>query len=317
MLATSALAQEVELKAPQTKITNASAVRARTGPQVAAQEVMRVKLGTVLSAVARSADESEIGGKRDYWYRVKLPSGETAWVFGGLLADYDPARREEIFRRIIEERLKVEGLSFEDGMDLYSFVSDSLAGAVETSAKAEFELLRVLALSRSVMSIPFEERERPPYRDWYKAHEPELVYSEPSGSWLVRSEVLWSLERKYRGTPVAERIAWEAAQNPLPGECEGDEVCYFLYLSDTEGRYLSLYPNGPHAGEVLRNFEQALASADLKSLLGNKSGDVYAAEQRAELRKALAELRTTLPKTSGTQKATLLRTLDRLAPVGR
>src|SRR5262245_42599919 len=61
MLTASVLAQEVNLSEPRQKITTVSAVRARTGPQTAAQEITRLKLGTVVSAVARSADQSEIG----------------------------------------------------------------------------------------------------------------------------------------------------------------------------------------------------------------------------------------------------------------
>lgn len=315
-LAAHASAQEVKLAAPRQKITTASAVRARTAPQVAAEEVTRLKLGTILSAVARSGEEAEVGAKKDYWYRVQLPSGGSAWVFGGLLADYEPARRAEISRRIIDERLKAEQLSFEDGVDLYNFASAAAASASAPDARAEFELLRLLALGRSVASMPFDQRERPPYRDWYKAHEQEIVYSEPSASWLVRSELFWQLERKVHGTPAGERVAWEAAQNPLPGECEGDEVCHFLYLYDTEGRYLGLYPNGSHASEALKNLTEALASPDLESMLRSRGGDKYLAEQRAALRKALADLRLVVPKTSGPEKEPLLKILNRLPAAG-
>lgn len=313
MLAGAVRAQEVKLTEALSKITVASAVRVRTDPQVQAQEITRLKLGTIVNVAAHSVDESEIGGKKDYWYRVKLPSGESGWVFGGLLTDYTPARRAEIFRRIIDDRLKAESLSVEDGIDLYNFVSGRLDEATSRNDKGEIELLKLLALGRSVGSIPFDQRDRPPYRDWYRAHQGEIVYSEPSADWLVRSELFWELEKQYRGLPVAERIAWEAAQNRLPGECEGDAVCGFSYLSQTEGRYLSLYPNGSHAGEVLKHFEEALESDDLRSALANKGGDKYVAEAREELKKALAELRTTLSRTTNPGKAAVLKNLDGLS----
>ncbi|HEY0077001.1 MAG TPA: SH3 domain-containing protein [Pyrinomonadaceae bacterium] len=316
-LAASVRAQEVKLDAPQTRMTTVSAVRARSAPQVSATEVARLKLGTVLKATARSAEETEIGGKRDYWYLVSLPSGQSAWVFGGLTTPFDAARREEIVRRIIDERLKVEGMSFDDGVDFYNFVSGALAEAKDTNAKAEFELLRLLALGRAVSPIPYAERERAPYAQWYKAHEAEIVYSEPSGQWLLRSELFWNLERKYRATPTAERIAWEGAENPLPGECEGDEVCYFLYLNDTQGKYLSLYPNGAHASEVLKNFEQALASTEVESTLKSTSRDKYLIEQRDALKQALTQLRSTVAKTSAAEKAPVLRLLERLSAAAR
>jgi hypothetical protein len=55
------------------KITTVSAMRVRRAPQVAAEEVTRLKLGTVVSAVARSPGQDTVGGKTDYWYRVGLP----------------------------------------------------------------------------------------------------------------------------------------------------------------------------------------------------------------------------------------------------
>ena len=153
-LTSSVFGQEVTLSEARPKITTVSAVRARTGPQVAASEIMRLKLGTVVSAVAQSVDPAELGGTKDYWYRVNLPNGTPGWVFGGLLIDYDYSRRPEIFRRIIDERLKVEAMSFEDGVDYYNFVVSTLAEAKEPSAKGELELMRLHALGRAVAPNP-------------------------------------------------------------------------------------------------------------------------------------------------------------------
>ena len=40
--------------------------------------------------------EPIVAGKADYWYRVNLPNGESGWVFGGLLLDYNSRPREEL-----------------------------------------------------------------------------------------------------------------------------------------------------------------------------------------------------------------------------
>ncbi|HYP52431.1 MAG TPA: SH3 domain-containing protein, partial [Pyrinomonadaceae bacterium] len=122
-LVASVFAQEVGLGGARPKMTTASAVRARTEPHASAPEVTRLKLGTLINAVARTAEQAEVGGRKDYWFRVELPGGGSAWVFGALLADYDPARKSDIVRRVIDERLKVESMSFEDGVDFYNFVS--------------------------------------------------------------------------------------------------------------------------------------------------------------------------------------------------
>jgi hypothetical protein len=126
-LGVTASAQEVSLGGARQKITTASAVRLRAAPETGAAEVTRLKLGTVLSADARTAEQVEVGSRKDYWYRVALPGGQQGWVYGGLLADYDPARRAETVRRIVEERLKAESMSFDDAVDLYNFVEAALA----------------------------------------------------------------------------------------------------------------------------------------------------------------------------------------------
>ena len=61
----------------QEKITTVSAMRVRSAPQTSAQEITRLKLGTVVNATARSSDQDTVGGKTDYWYSVTLPNGGT------------------------------------------------------------------------------------------------------------------------------------------------------------------------------------------------------------------------------------------------
>lgn len=319
-LGASAHAQEVKLEEARQKMAAASAVRVRAMPQFSSSEVTRLKLGAVVTAVARSAEMDEIGGRKDYWYLVQLPAGGTGWVFGGLLRDYDAARRAEIVRGIVGERLKAESMSFDDATELYGFVGGALSEAKDPDAKAELELSKLLALGKAFATVPFDERERAPFREWFKAHEAEVVYSEPSGEYLVRSDLFWDLERKHHGTAVGERIAWAGAENPLPGECEGDEVCDFLYLSETQGKYLSLYPDGPHAAEVLSNLKEALtllSPEDLRAAAGSPPGDKYLEESRDAVRKAVAELRAAAAKSSRPEKSAVIKRIDELMPPGR
>ena len=97
---------DVKLDPPQAKITTVSAMRARGDPTIDAAEIMRLKLGTVVTTTAHSTAQDTIGGKTDFWYRVNLPNAKAGWVFGGLLLDYTPHRREQLLRQIIESRLR-------------------------------------------------------------------------------------------------------------------------------------------------------------------------------------------------------------------
>ncbi|HSQ24650.1 MAG TPA: SH3 domain-containing protein [Pyrinomonadaceae bacterium] len=301
---------EIKFDAAQPKITTVSAMRARRAPQVAGEEIMRLKLGTVISAIARSTNQDTIGGKSDYWYRVNLPNGEMGWLFGGLLLDYDIRQREQLLRQIIEARLKAENTEFADRQEIYNLAANSIGEVKDANTRAEFELLKLLALANWAVSVPDNLRDKSPYREWHKAHDSEVIANEFGGGYNLRTELLWNLETRYHTLPIADRIAWEAAQNPQPSDCESDEVCNF-FLTEGEIKYLSLHPAGAHAAEAIKDLNGALTD-DVINTANGKGGDKYAVEQRTALKKSLAALRLAIAKTSGPEKTELVKKLARI-----
>ena len=301
---------EIKLDAVQPKITTVSAMRARKAPQITGEEVVRLKLGTVVNALARSTDQDTIGGKTDYWYRVDLPHRETGWLFGGLLLDYNAGKRQQILREIIEARLKAENTDFADRQEIYNLAVSSINEAKDVNTRAEFELLKVLATANSALAIPFEADNRSPYREWLKAHTGELEYNEFAGGHQLRAEVLWNLERKYHSLPIADRIAWEAAQMLPPSDCEGDEVCH-VFLYEGEIKYLGLHPTGTHAAEALKNLTEAL-TAEVITFADGKGGDEYEVKHRTALKKLLSSLRVAVAKTTAPEKTELVKRLERV-----
>lgn len=304
-----AQADEIGLNPPQPKITTVAAMRARKAPQPTAEEIMRLKLGTVVTATNRSGNQDTIAGKTDYWYWVNLPNGEKGWLFGGLLLDYDSRRRTQLLRQIIEARLKAEKTEFADRQETYNLAASSISEAKDANTRAEFELLKLLALANWAESVP-EPHDKSPYREWLKAHSAEVIPNEFGGGYNLRTELLWNLEAKYHALPVAERIAWEAAKNPQPSDCESDEVCQF-FLYDGDIKYLSRHPTGAHAAEALKELGEALTDGVIETANG-KGGDKYAVEQRTELKKSLAALRLAIAKTSAPEKAEVMRKLGRV-----
>ena len=309
MLTLSTQQDEVKLDVAQAKITTVSAMRVRKAPQVTAEEVTRLKLGTVVNIVARSANQDTVG-ETDYWYRVNLPNGETGWLFGGLLLDYNARQREELLRQIIEARFNAEYTNFADRQEIYDLASSLVKEAKDANTRAEFELLKLLALANQAGAFPNNMNNKSPYREWLKAHAAEVTLNEFAGGYNLRSEMLWNLERKYHTLPIADRIAWEAAQNPQPSDCEGDEVCHF-FVYEGEIRYLNLYPNGAHAAEALKNLTEMLTDEVIKTA-NDKGGDQYVVEQRTDLKKKLVSLRAAVAKTSAPEKTELLKKLQKL-----
>jgi hypothetical protein len=309
MLMLSTQQDEVKLDAAQAKITTVSAMRVRRAPQVTAEEVTRLKLGTVVNIVARSANQDTVAGKTDYWFRVSLSNGTTGWLFGGLLLDYNAQQRDELLRQIIDARLKVENTDFADRQEIYDLATSSIKEAKNSNTRAEFELLKLLALANQAGTFPNNLANKSPYREWLKAHAAEVILNEFAGGYNLRSEILWNLEKKYHTLPIADRIAWEAAQNLQPSDCEGDEVCH-LFVYEGEIRYLNLYPNGAHAAEALKNLTELLTDEVIKTA-NDKGGDQYVVEQRTALKKHLVSLRAAVAKTSAPEKTELLKKLQK------
>lgn len=311
-LVASVRADEIKLDSPQPKITTVAAMRVRKEPQVAAAEITRLKLGTIVNAVSRSSSQDTIGGKTDYWYRINLPNGDTGWLFGGLLLDYSPQQRLALLRRIIEARLNAENLEFADQQETYNLARSSIDEVKDAGTRAEFELLTLLALRSSAATFPDNRGEEATYREWRKSHAAEVVKNEFAGGYNLRAELLWNLEAKYHAQSIAERIAWEAAETQPPSDCEGDEVCDFFVI-EGEVKYLSLHPTGAHAAEAIKNLTAALTD-EVISAANAKGGDKYVVEQRVALRKMLASLRLAVVKTSAPEKTALIKKLEQVKP---
>ena len=294
----------------QTKITTVSAMRVRSAPQTTAQEITRLKLGTVVNTTARSSDQDTVGGKTVYWYSVTLPNGGTGWLFGGLLLDYNANQREQLLRQIIEARLKAESTDFADRHEIYNLAVRSTTESKDVNTRAEFELLKLLALANSAAAFSNDQSDKSPYREWLKAHAAKVIPNEFAGGYNLRSELLWSLEAKYHNLPIADRIAWAAAENPQPHDCEGDEVCH-LFVFEGAVQYLNVHPKGVHAAEAVKNLNELLTD-DVIKRANQKGGDQYAVEEQANLRKLLSSLRLALAKTSAPEKTELLKKLERI-----
>ncbi len=305
-----AQSNEIKLDKPQPKITSVTSVVKRNAPQNNAAEVAQMKLGTVVNAVARSAHQDTIAGKTDYWYLVnRADDPRTGWIFGGQLLDYSPARRASLVKKIIDDGLEADNTDFDDRQEIYELASISLAEATDTRTRAEFELLKIVALGHWAATVEESERDKSPYREWLKTHGPKVIKNEFGGGYKVRTELIWDLEQKYHALPVSDRIAWEATQNFRSSDCESDEVCGFL-LTAAQIEYLKRHPKGAHSAEAVKNLNQSL-SDDVLSFSSDPSGDEEAARQRAELKKDLATLRLVLPRVSAPEKTELMKKLAR------
>lgn len=290
-------------------ITTASGVRARSTAATSGEEVARLPLGTILKQVDNDQRPAQSPNQNEFWYHLALPNSKDGWVLGSFLTRFDESRKGEIYRSIVRARLKIEPASFADYADLTRFVAAVLPEVTDRATLAELELSRWLALQKAFHTIEQGKLQQPEFQRFLKAHQAYAVYSDPGGEWLVKAELFWKLQKKYADLPLAETIAWAAATQSLPGECEGDDLCAMSSMNQTEGRYLQLYPNGKNAEEALDKLLQSLQSI-VEFMKEEATGKPKVEPQiRKEAFATSTQLRKNIARVTSPKKAKLLQLL--------
>jgi len=273
-------------------IVMATDSRIRQQPKANSAQLSLVKIGKALPVAEKNAA----------WYRVEYAEGKSGWISKTIVRNYETANRDEIYQEIADKYSKNKALDFATAAEVSEFLRTAQALVRKDALKADLGIKRLRILAHAMRAVPFGKAEQPPYKNFLKAHDKEVVYSEPSGQWLVRSELFWELYAKFTQLPIAEEIAWEAAQNPIPGECEGYVNCHLYLLRATDGEYLNFYPDGKYSKKALTNITNLLEpmAADLneKSVFTPPS-DI---SDRAEFNRFLTELRTIISKMPGIEK---------------
>jgi len=68
----------------------------RIDPLIFSSRVALLKKGEVAEVLERSIEEKNIGNSRSYWYKVKLASGITGWIYGANLTILDDSNRGNV-----------------------------------------------------------------------------------------------------------------------------------------------------------------------------------------------------------------------------
>ena len=261
-----------------------------------------VKLGKLLPVAEKNAA----------WYRVEYAAGKSGWISKTLVKDYEAERRDDIYREIADKYFKNQTPDFATAAEVCEFLATAHLLVRKDSLKADLNFRRLRLLSAALKAIPFGKGDNAPYKAFLKTNEKDVIYSDPSGEWYVRSDVYWELHNRFTALPVAEDIAWEAAQNPMPGECEGYVNCYLYHLRATDGEYLNFYPNGKYSKKALTNITNLLEPmiADLREKsVYTPPTDI---SDRAEFNRFLTELRTIISKMPDVDKAKTLQQINQL-----
>lgn len=283
-------------------IVTAAISRIRQQPKSSSPQLSLVKLGKTLPVAERNAA----------WYRVEYAEGKSGWISKTIVKNYETANRDEIYREIAEKYSKTKSLDVATASEVLEFLRTAQALVKKDTLKADLGLKRLHVLNATLKTIPFGKSEQSPYKTFIKANEKDIVYSDPSGEWYVRSDLFWELHGKYTALAVAEDIAWAAAQNPIPGECEGYINCNLYQIRSTDGEYLNFYPNGKYSKTALKNITDLLSV--MVADVNNKAVFMPPSDisDRAEFNRFLTELRTIISKIPDVEKAKALQQINQL-----
>jgi hypothetical protein len=266
-------------------------------------------------ALLKLGERVKLLDKKSGWYRVECQSNsKRGWIAAEEAEELNNKSAEKLYLQIANKNYTQE-MSFSHASELIDFISSVVKSVKSPDTQAELELIKLLALRRAISSTPtiggsYKNKNNSPYKEFLERYKEYLVHDEPSGSYMVKSEAFWKLCEKYKDLPIADRIAWEAAQNPLPGECELYIVCNLYYFRMTVAEYLRLYPNGSKAKEALKNLSDALESIIKSRSDFQGPTDVT---DKAEFFNLIAELRTIVSRLPFIEKDKVLKQLRQIA----
>ena len=276
--------------------------RIREQPKANAMQLSPVKIGKLLPVLEKNGS----------WHRVQYETDKSGWISKTTTRNYETDQRDEIYQDIADKYAKNKSLDFAAAAEVSDFLRTAQALAKKDQTKVDLGFKRLQILVAAMKAVPAGKGNTFPYKSFLQAHEKEVVYSEPSATWLVRSDLFWELHGRYMQSPIAEDIAWAAAKNTIPGECEGYINCQLYMLRAMEGEYLNFYPNGKYSDLALEVVTISLGV--MVADLNNKATFTPLADisDRAEFNRFLTELRTIISKVPDADKAKPLQHINLL-----
>jgi hypothetical protein len=284
--------------------------RIRSEPNLRSEVLKQSTIGTRFTVLE----------EKDGWYKLELAKAEKegeegtfGWISKSITSKYDDSKPGKIYQELVDKYFKRKSLSFNTAREIFEFLPEAADEAKTYETGGDLRLKHLLALSLTLKAIPINKQGEAPYSEFLEKYKNDVVYSEPAGEWYVRSEKFWQLHLRYQKHKIGEEIAWQAAGNPIPGECEGYINCYLYLLRVTDGEYLNFYPNGKYSRKSLVDVNNLLqpivADLQTKSVYYTTS-DIT---DRAEFNRILSELRKIISNTPHIEKQKILKQINLIA----
>jgi hypothetical protein len=115
-------------------ITMVAGARVRSQASTGSAEVRRMKMGTLINILSVTSNN---------WFKIEIPAKPKpiiGWMSGQVAANYDPAKKEETYRQIVDRNFKPEGMSFLDASELVEFLTIAQAEIKNPKLAPDFSL---------------------------------------------------------------------------------------------------------------------------------------------------------------------------------
>lgn len=254
----------------ETLLVSASTVRLRSSAGTDAPILRMLSLGSELETLEVERVEG--------WLPVRVPGtdGEQGWVDASLTVAVTPETWPQVVTALISERTQRPGEDFQSMAELVELIESVSRHAWDAEAAARLELQKLQALKAAMDSagrFPSLARDSR-FQSWLQKRADLMIYNDPGGQWLLRNDAVLTAHDAHRGTDAADEIAWLAVQVSLPGECEGELVCYLQRADKLQGEYLRREPSGRHVEAAAQRIHD-LAKRALASLASTQVPPQY------------------------------------------
>lgn len=282
-------------------------VHVRISPYRYARLIKKLRIGTVVKELKRSAAPEKIRSVLAYWYKIQTLDGKTGWIFGKKFSDFNTSQRAQSYLKIAKKQLAAN-LTVSKQMELTDFLFKA-KNEIKYPADiaAELALLHLSSLQTAINKIDVNKSYFPPYRRWVERQQQRylIYFDEVQDGWLINSQTFWDLHDKYYQLPISDEIAWAAVNNGFGGECDGIFECEFQRVYDTSVKYLKFHPTGKYADQALDSIAKFIASSKTPVKLPQEDFEY--------LQMQISILQQIVKKTNYQQKQELLNQITQVA----
>jgi uncharacterized protein YgiM (DUF1202 family)/tetratricopeptide (TPR) repeat protein len=223
---------------------NADLLNLRSAPDITADNVV----GQLVLDTAVTVLET-----RGEWMRIRTQSGATGWVATVYIdrgGNADPESLLKTAQDIFHSSYSIEKITFLDGseefkqykpakvMEAYNIVDRLL----RTPGFTEHDTALLLRGKCLAVIGWYSDAYDPKF---FALHKGEYRANESDGNYVYLGGDYKTIKTDYPGSNLEDDAAFELANLPRPGDCEGKLDCHFKRELDAFGGFITEYPESP------------------------------------------------------------------------